>query len=141
MPPLVPEAIHPLLVHFPLVLLPLAAAFITFQRRLPWSVAALPVLLCVAAVGAVLAVLAGLSEAAPYAEKLQGTSKEQWLSNHRLLGLTTAALAVSLAVAAIVTRRAPWTPRRNLVWAAALWGAAALVALTAWYGGAMVYEP
>lgn len=53
MPSLVPPELHPMAIHFPIVLLLLAALLCLFARRLPWAGQALPWLLMLGTAGAV----------------------------------------------------------------------------------------
>ncbi|MEK6986247.1 MAG: DUF2231 domain-containing protein [Candidatus Thermoplasmatota archaeon] len=140
MPSLLPPAIHPILVHFPIVLLPAAAILATFRNRLPWAAQATPLALVVAAVGALAAMVFGILEHEPWEELLNGTPQQPWLDNHKILGVATATVTTLLAFAAWRSRTNLFAGRRGSTWTLALWAATALVALTAWYGGALVHE-
>lgn len=139
MPQLVPDFIHPVLVHVPIVLLPLSALLAALHRPLKWAVPALPILVTLAALGAAAAWASGTAQHEPFEDRFEGTVKEDWMETHQSLGQATAAIAVVLAVAAWV----PWTrptEGRAAWWALALAVPAALVLVGAWYGGALVYE-
>jgi uncharacterized membrane protein len=140
MPSLVPEALHPILVHLPIVLLPLSAVLATFRRRLPWAAQALPFLLAIAGVGAILAALLGAIEAKAWEDALAGRPELDWLTTHKVLGLSIAITAPILALGAYRWRHDLFGAWRARVWPLALWGVTLLVAVAAWYGGAVVHE-
>jgi uncharacterized membrane protein len=140
MPSLVPEALHPILVHLPIVLLPLSAVLATFRQRLPWAAQALPFLLALAGMGAVAAAILGALEATAWEEALGGRPELDWLTTHKLLGLTIAIAAPLLALGAYRWRNDLFGGWRARAWPLALWTVTLLVAVAAWYGGAVVHE-
>lgn len=140
MPPLLPAVLHPIFVHAPLVLLPLALVALLLRRRLPWAPQAAQALLVLAASTAVLAAVAGIVEKNALEDDLAGTPKGEWLEWHAILGLATTLLTVVVAIAATI-RRLGFPDRHARLWVAAVALATLLVAAAGWLGGAVVHEP
>jgi uncharacterized membrane protein len=126
--------IHPLLVHFPIGLILMAAAaeaIATVTGRADWRTVALTNLRA-GAVVAVAATVSGWLLAASTA--VDDASSLAW---HRWIGTAAAIVALGAAWAGTTaTRRSPAARR---VYRAALFGAAALVAVTGHLGGLLVW--
>jgi uncharacterized membrane protein len=126
--------LHPLLVHFPIALVMVAAAaegaaIATGDRR--WRTVAV-VNVRAGAAFAVLAVIAGWRLAS--APGVELTPLLEW---HRWLGATA---AVSMAAAAMATLRSERWPRHHLwIYRTALFCAASFVAVTGHSGGLLVW--
>ena len=126
--------LHPLIVHFPIALVIVAAAAegaaaATGDRR--WRDVAV-INLRAAAAFAVAAVIAGWRLAS--ASGVESTPILEW---HRWLG---ALAAVSTATAAIATSRVErWSTRDLFIYRMALFCAAALVAVAGHFGGLLVW--
>ncbi len=132
------QNIHPLVVHFPVALLPAAAmvywlAFLT--RREPWQWTALW-LLALGAAGAAVAVATGLY-AAP-GVMLAPSVKEHLLVHHKWIMVATLALSAALALWAATAR--PMPRRWRGLFLVLLLVMTALIAKGADYGGRMVYD-
>ncbi|MEK6974902.1 MAG: hypothetical protein AABY18_01005 [Candidatus Thermoplasmatota archaeon] len=139
MPSMIPPVFHPLVVHAPLILLPLAALAASLKRWWPWVTQAVPPLLIAAALSAVVAVGTGLLEKDSAQEEWEGTEKEDWISTHQILGIATAVAACLLAILAWIFR-ATFLQKGAWAWLGALWVTAALVVGTGWYGGSIVWD-
>jgi uncharacterized membrane protein len=132
------QNIHPLLVHFPIALLP--AATLTYclaiiGRRDSWAWAGLW-MLSLGALGAAAAVASGLW-AAP-GVMLAVSVKEHLLYPHRNLMLAVLGLSVALTVWALIAR--PLPRRGRYAFIAMLIVLVAMIAKGADYGGRMVYD-
>lgn len=138
LPPL-PSQLHPVFNHLPIVLLPLAAVLASLGRTKEWAWRAACVVLVIAAVGALVTVVTGLDWSATLAGRLPA-ARVATLGTHRLLGLTTATVAVALAGLWLWKRDALRTGPWNAVFLVALWAVTLLVLATAWYGGALFFE-
>ena len=128
--------LHPLLVHFPIALVLVAAgAELAAMRTLRASWRAIAVFnLQAAAVMAVATVIAGsLLALAPFVD---GTPS---LTLHRWAGVAAAAATVGAAVAS--RKRHLETTRMLTVYRSALFGAAALMAIAGHLGAALVWGP
>jgi uncharacterized membrane protein len=142
---MLPNPLHPALVHFPIVLIllgTLVALVAIFVRRwhLAWIAAGL---LAFGAIGAVAAVWTGNSEKEVVGE--MNASADQALDQHEEWGERTrnaAIVAALLAIgAAVVVRRLPNAARTaSVIAACAALGASFCVAVTGHYGGQLVYK-
>jgi uncharacterized membrane protein len=125
--------LHPLLVHFPIALILLAAAAELFSSLIDakqWHVVAMASLR-VGAIGAVGAAGAGWLMAL-----MPGVDPTATLAWHRWLGTTTAVVAVTAALITAVGERS--TTTRWIDWIALL-AAAVCVAVTGHLGGMLVW--
>ncbi|MEA3200137.1 MAG: hypothetical protein QOE90_1565 [Thermoplasmata archaeon] len=141
MPQLIPPHLHPLVVHFPIVLIPLAAALATYAawKRPAWTRNALLVLMGLAAVSAFVADQLGDHEL----ESLRGnlTAEQRAIAHtHEDLGSDTWVAAAALFAVGVLLRKRLFFSGWLWAYAALLWALFALVAVAAWYGGALVYE-
>jgi uncharacterized membrane protein len=126
--------LHPLLIHFPIALVILAAAAetaasVTHEKR--WRIVAIGNLRAGAAF-AVLAVAAGWRLAA--SDGFEPTAILEW---HRWLGIVGAAATV--AAAGVTIGAEGRSPVRLWIYRGALFGAAAVVAAAAHVGGQLVW--
>lgn len=132
------QNIHPLVVHFPVALLPAAALIYwlaLLARREAWQWTGLW-LLGLGVLGAAAAVATGLY-AAP-GVMLAPSVKEHLLIYHKWIMLSTLALSVALALWAIAAR--PMPRRWRGLFLALLLVMVVLVAKGADYGARMVYD-
>lgn len=132
------QNIHPLLVHFPIALLPAATLIYCIAilgRRETWAWMGLWMLV-MGALGAAAAVATGLW-AAP-GVMLAVSVKENLLLPHRNLMLAVLALSTILTLWAIAAR--PLPDRGRYAFVALLIVTVALIAKGADYGGRMVYD-
>lgn len=131
-----PDVIHPIFVHFPAALLPLAAllALLSIRRETFRDAAALTVYL--ATLGALLAVALGLYEHEPYEHSAIG----ELVSGHERVGLVTLGIALVASVALFVGRRSGKDPVGKPWFAAILVVAALAVTAAGDTGGDLVYE-
>jgi uncharacterized membrane protein len=132
------QNIHPLVVHFPLALLPAAALVYCLAlvgRREAWAWVGLWMLV-LGALGAAAAAASGLW-AAP-GVMLAVSVKEQLLTPHRNLMLAVLGLSVGLTIWALAAR--PMPGRGRSVFVALLLVMVALIVKGADYGGRMVYD-
>ena len=123
------------------MLIPLAAALATFAawKRPAWTRNALLVLLGLAALSAFVADQLGDADQ----EAARGTlapDARAMLHTHETLGSATWLSTAGVFAAALVLRRKLLVGAWPWLLAAALWALFALVTVTAWYGGALVYE-
>jgi len=126
--------IHPVLVHFPigLVLAAAAAELIAIHRRRPaWHTVAVANVRAGAAMGVLTAVAGWVLASAPFVEPTR------LLSWHGRMGVAAAVAAVGAALFSTWPR----VPSRRsvFVYRAALFGAAALVAIAGHLGGMLVW--
>ncbi len=142
LPPL-PSVLHPLLVHFPLALLPTAAAFVTWYawRGDDWTRKAGYATLTAAAFFALLAMGSGFREYFEIAPTLEGTEARDVMEWHERLGVITAVTTVIVTgvawwARARVAASGPW----RIALAVAVAGATLLVVLTGWFGGSLVFD-
>jgi uncharacterized membrane protein/mono/diheme cytochrome c family protein len=130
---------HPVVVHFPIALLLLAAfgEIINRFRAGTWNANAARFSLWIAAVSAVVAAMLGwfAAESGSFSEKISGTPI---VEIHRWLGILTTALAVVAAALCELNCRNE-TPRRKLLFRVALFAAAVLVGLTGHFGGLLTF--
>lgn len=127
MPPITEAVTHHLhnkLVHFPIVLAPLALLGLILSRSRPEIAGLARVLVWLAALSAGAALWAGLAQASDF----QGEPKEWLVSVHRTLGIAT---TVALALAGF---SAQWRETRRHAWVLALL-AVILVSVGAYLGG------
>ncbi len=128
---------HVLVIHFPIALLLTAAGAeavcLVRRRREPWAPLRPWVLL--GAAGAVCAAALGwlLADVAGY-----GIGSPQLLALHRWLGTATAAWTVGVA---LLSERDVSRGRRSWTFRAALWLGAGLIAAAAHLGGSLVHGP
>ena len=126
--------LHPMLVHFPIGLILAAAAaemLAILTGRAAWRAIAVANVRAGAAMGAVTAVAGWALASAPFIEP------SPVLVWHRWTGLAGAAVAMG---AAVVSFWSPVDSRRSvLVYQAALFGAAAVVAIAGHLGGTLVW--
>jgi uncharacterized membrane protein len=125
--------LHPMLVHFPIALILAAAAaeLIGIQTgRTVWRTIAVANVRAGAAVGAVTVVAGWALTSAPFVEP------SQLLTWHKWTGIAAAAGAISAAVS---TRSRVPSARAVYAYRAALFGAAALVAIAGHLGGTLVW--
>lgn len=140
------ETIHPMLVHFPVVFILTLAAFdvivVAFGISLDRPA-------CTANVSAGLALLAALAAVAAYVfgdiaydAALSKGIPEARLETHQLFGTIAMSVIVSwgLARGLVWWRRKPVARRYRWGFAAIELSIAALVVVTAFYGGQLVYE-
>lgn len=133
--------LHPLVVHFVVVLVPAAALIATYAafRPSPGARNLLLIVLVLAAVAAFAADQLGDSDLHKAGRSLNGTVRQaahthQNLGNYTWFG--TAGIAVGAALLRNRIALGPWP----WVVAGLLWALTALLVLTAWYGGALTYE-
>jgi uncharacterized membrane protein len=126
--------LHPMLVHFPigLVLAAAAAELIAIHTGRPaWRTIAVANVRAGAAMGAITVVAGWALASAPFIEP------SRLLTWHRWMGIAAAAGAIS---AALVSTWSPIPSGRSVfVYRAALFGAAALVAIAGHLGGTLVW--
>ena len=145
-PPLPPP--HPVLVHVPIVLLPLGALLATvalgWKREWAWS--ALGLVLALAAVGAIAAAVAGdhlmdqQRAEARAGNESASAQRHAVMERHQGLGVTTAVASGVLALAWSWQGKRLRHGRLAYAWTAALWVAAVLVLVTGFYGGALAWD-
>ena len=126
--------LHPMLVHFPigLVLAAAAAELIAIRTGRPaWRAIAVANVRAGAAMGAITAVAGWALASAPFIEP------SRLLTWHRWMGIAAAVGAIGAALASTWSR-VP-SGRSVLVYRAALFGAAALVAIAGHLGGTLVW--
>lgn len=129
--------LHPLVLHFPVVLLPLALGF-ECMRFLPapwqrWSAVGLPILLLAALTACITATL-GVMLAAN--EGHEGLLVER----HRLLGVSVAALAIGALILKWASHRKKKSPKvLNVFFFATLFSSCLVMMLAAHDGGSMVH--
>ena len=125
---------HPLLVHFPIALVLVAAAAELMVIATPhqaWRTVAIANLRAGAAMGVVTAITGWLFAASPFVD---ATTSLEW---HRWLGMAGAAGAIG---AALLTLRLHVSSRRSaFVYRFTLFVTALLVAITGHLGGALVW--
>lgn len=140
-PQLIPPVLHPMVVHFPIVLIPLAALLASYAawKRPAWARNALLVLMGLAAVSAFVADQLGDHDMEAAEGTMSPTTREL-AETHEDLGSATWLSAAALFALAVVFRKrldeGPWM----VLAALALWALFVLITITAWYGGALVYE-
>lgn len=141
MPSLIPPHLHPLVVHFPIVLIPLAAALATFAawKRPAWATNVLLILVALCAVSAFVADQLGDADLQAARGTITPDARALAHTHEQLAQITVIASGALFALGFLLRKRLFWT-RWSWAYAAALWGLFALVTLTAWYGGALVYE-
>lgn len=141
--PAVPTVIHPLFVHFTLSLVPTAALLATWYawRGTAWTRPAAYAVLTAAAVFGLLTMGSGFRDYFAVKPGLEGTDAYGVLETHEILGVVAAiAIAVTAAIAWWRRVDVATKPRWRWALAIALLAASALVAITGWYGGALVYD-
>lgn len=129
--------LHPLVIHFPVALIVLAAAveFLGMRRRNDASGRLVVFLLLCGALGAVLASATGWIFAAEY----YPAPSERWMLNwHRWMGITTAAVSL---LAGLVAHRVPFASTSPRRWSRRILIllAAVMAAVTAHFGALMVW--
>ena len=132
------QNVHPLLVHFPLALLPACAlvyGLAWLAGRDSWAWAGL-CLLVLGAVSAAATAATGLR--ADEGVMVDPSVRTQLLDPHRRLMLTTVGLSVALAAWALAAR--PWPARGRFVFLVILVVLVAVMSRGADYGGRMVYD-
>ena len=132
------QNLHPLLVHFPLALLPASALVYVLAwlaGRDAWAWTGLW-LLVLGAVSAAAAATTGLR--ADEGVMVDPSVREQLLDQHRRLMLTTVGLSIALAAWAAAAR--PLPARGRVVFLILLVVLLALMSRGADYGGRMVYD-
>lgn len=124
---------HPAIVHFPIALLTLAALCESWQivRRKSGVAAATPLCLGVGAASAVLASLFGL-----LFEEFDGGSGGSMVDIHKWVGIAATAVAL---VAVVLLLKAAASPKALAGLRAFLFTGAALVGLTGYLGGELVF--
>lgn len=128
-----------MVVHFPIVLLLLAALVAVLHRRITWASPALLWLLIFAAVSSLVSIATGWQMRTDSREAWEGTAKIGWILVHQVLGFSVAAISVAMATVAVILH----VKKRqvaNLPVAVVLVVAALLVSVTGWYGGAIVWD-
>jgi uncharacterized membrane protein len=141
LPTLIPPVLHPLVVHFVVVLVPAAAVLATVLafRPSPWGRNLLLIVLAVAAVAAFTADQLGDNDLHKAGRSLNATVREA-AHTHENLGSYTWLGTAGIAIGTILFRNriafGPWP----WVLAGLLWAVVAVLALAAWYGGALTYE-
>jgi uncharacterized membrane protein len=131
---------HPVVVHFPIVLLPLSAGLdlLAFLRRRPkWHSLAYGILL-LGSLAALLAVWTGNDAAAPYR---RDAAVQQHLARHEDLATVALFLFLGIALGRLplhLRGRLQGWPLRGWVLAALL--GSALLGVVAHYGGELVYR-
>jgi len=138
MPRLLPPVWHPIFVHVPLVLFPLAALLATVAIRRPWAVRPAHLVFWLAVAGTGAAVAAGAWDFGPLEDRLGGAAG-RLAGLHETTGYAILWLAGACAAFWLLHRGRIMASAPRL-WAAMLWGLAALVAVAGWMGGALVYE-
>lgn len=141
MPALIPPFLHPLAVHVPIILIPGAAALATYAawRRPAWAPSLVLVVMGLAAAGAFVADQLGDRDLEAAHGTLSPEARDV-AEVHEDLGSVTWVSTAVLFVLPLVFRRRAFGPGWAWVLALAWWGLFALVAVTAWYGGALTYE-
>jgi len=129
--------LHPLLVHFPIALILLAAAMEVV--RIKWDRPTLAVLvsllLATGAAGSLAASVTGWV----FAHDYYPPPSEQWmLERHRWLGVTTTVLA-AIAAAAACRWSETRTGKERWLRSGLIWSAAIAVTVTAHFGALMVW--
>lgn len=139
MPSILPPILHPLVVHFPIVLMLLAALVAVLYRRITWASPALLWLLILAAASSLVSIATGWQIRTDSREAWEGTAKIGWILVHQVLGFIVAGISVVMATGAIIlyTKNRPVA---NIPVAIVLVVAALLVSVTGWYGGAIVWD-
>jgi uncharacterized membrane protein len=128
--------IHPLLVHFPiaLVLLAAAAEVVAIQTRHPgWRTVAVVNVRAGAAFGILTAIAGWALASAPFVETGALLTWHQWTGVGAVAGSTVAALAA--------TPSRVGSGRARLLYRTALFSAAILVSIAGHMGGALVWGP
>lgn len=139
MPAFPPPVLHPVLVHGPLLLIPLAALLASLSGSRPWALQATRLVTVLAALASVAALATGL-DAGDDAEGRIPAATASLLDAHEFLGWTVLVMSLT-AAAAVLWRKGGWMAGRGGAYLAAyLWAATLAVALAGWYGGALVYE-
>ena len=140
--PPIPPVFHPVLVHFTIGLVPTAAALATWYawRASAWARPATYAIGSAAALLALATMGAGFRDYFAVKPDLTGAPLET-LETHELLGVITA-LTVAITMAIAWWKRASVATKPSWRWALAiaLLAATALVAVTGWYGGSLVYD-
>lgn len=145
-PPLPP--VHPVLVHIPIVLLPLAAllATVALAAKRDWAWSALTLVLVLAALGAIAAAFAGdmlkdqQAADARASNETVSPDRHAVLERHEDLGIATAVVSGVLAAAWLWQGKRLRAGNLALAWALALWAVAVLVLVTGFYGGALAWD-
>jgi len=130
---------HPVVVHFPIALLLLAALgeLANLFRAGTWHPSAARFCLWIAAVSAIVAAVFGFfaEESDSFNEKIGGV---EIVEIHKWLGIATACLAVVVAILCELNFRAE-TPRKKMSFRLALFAAAIVVGLTGYFGGLLTF--
>lgn len=141
MPSLVPPVLHPLVVHFPVVLIPLAALAATWcaWKRPEWARFVVLTLLGMAALSAFVADQLGDHDMDAARGTMDAQTREL-AETHEDLGSATWVSTAIVFVAALALRKRIFGNAWTWLLALVLWGLFVLVTITAWYGGALTYE-
>lgn len=142
MPSLIPPVFHPIVVHLAigfLVLVPLVATVAAFRRG-HWTARALPWLFTLAMLGAAITVGTGLLEEERAEASLGEAMSEELVEPHQLLGIATTLVFGALWAWMMLQRGTLLTQGPSRVLVVALWAALALLVITGWYGGSLVFE-
>lgn len=139
---LMPTAIHPMLVHFPLALLPTAALFATYAvwKREAWAWKSAIALLALGSIAGLAAVATGLYDHLAY-ESLSGTRVWTEIEVHEYLALAAEGLHLALLAWWWRARASLATDvRRQRLFVALLWLGTVLLVATGYVGGRLVFE-
>lgn len=141
MPAIVPPVLHPIAVHVPIMMIPLSAALASYAawKRPSWAARIVLATLLLAALGAFVAAQLGDQDL----EKVEGTlppATAQAVETHNTLGTMTEVASAALFAVGLLLRKWIFPTRWSWAFAASLWALTALMVVTAWYGGSLVFE-
>lgn len=142
MPSLIPPTLHPVFVHAAvgfLLLVPLTAT-VAAARRGHWAGRALPWIYTLAIAATLATVASGLLEEERAEAQAEEPLTEALIETHQVLGISTLAVFGALWIWTLVTRVAIAATGPPWILVGVLWLALALLVITGWYGGALVFE-
>lgn len=140
-PSLIPPVLHPLAVHFPIVLIPLAAVLMTFVawKRPQWGRSLVLVLLAAVAVSSIVAAQLGARDLAKAYDSMNQEARNV-AQTHQLLGTATQLFSIALLAVAYFARKKLFDSNGAWGLVVALWVLFVIVTITALYGGSLVFE-